>query len=144
MPASREYLIPRVQSPGQLPAKRLQEIILIQADEAKGKRFVTYGQLYLFIYDLFPRIQHADKIFRAAFHFEGDDVIVRHYDRPDIQVMRSDRGDDKARRIGKHHGSPTAKRITGGTGRRSHDETIRPVSIQKFSVEIRMDLDHRG
>src|ERR1700744_3882143 len=98
----------------------------------------------MFVYDLLPGIQHADKIVGAAFYFEGNDIIIRNYDRADVQVVWGYRGNDKTGRFGKDHGSAAAEGIAGRTGRGGYDQAIGPVGIEELPVQVSMDLDHGG
>jgi len=76
--------ISRIEAPGELPAKGLQKIVLIQPDQANGESLAANSELDLFIHDLLSRIQYANKILGPAFDLEGNDIIIRNYDRPDV------------------------------------------------------------
>src|SRR5690606_14996096 len=87
-------------------------------------------------------VQRTKELFRAALYLKRDHAVVRHHNRAGIQVMRRYRRNDKARRLRKNHRSAAAQRITGGSRRCTHDQSVGKVGVQEFSVEIGVYLDH--
>jgi hypothetical protein len=86
----------------------LQEIVFIQPYEAQGKGFAAYGQLHFFIYELFPGVKCTYEVIGSAFNFKGYYIIVWHYNRPNIQIMRGYGGNYKTGGFWKNHGTITA------------------------------------
>ena len=84
---SAELLISGIQTPGQLVSQGLQEIVFVEPYQADGKLLAAYGELDLFIHDLFSGIQGTEELVRTAFDFKGDDFFVWHDDRSYIEVM---------------------------------------------------------
>src|ERR1700760_4287136 len=99
-PVARSRSIPGIQPPGKLSPQGLQEIIFVQPDQAQGKCLLPDGELYLFIHNFFPGIQHTNKTFRTPLYLEGDNIIIRYDDRAYVEIMRRHRSNDKAGRIG--------------------------------------------
>ena len=97
-----------VQPPGKFGSQGLEEIVLIEPDETECKGFAANGELHLFVHDLLAGFQHADEVFRAAFHLEGNDVIIRYYDRADVKVVRRHGRDDETGGIRENDGPVAA------------------------------------
>ena len=110
-----QFLYP---APGEFAAQCLQEIVFVQPDEVDAKSLFPDSQLHFFCHDLTPAVECAEKTVRTSFEFKGDDGIVGHHNRPDVQVMRlrGHGGDDETAVIRKDHRTVAAQGIAGGAG----------------------------
>ena len=67
---------------------------------------------------------------------------LRQHQRPHVEVVRGDRGDDEHLRIGHADRTAGAEGIGGGSGAGGDDETVGPVGGQRFAVHADADAQH--
>ena len=76
--------------------KCLQEAVFAEPQQVDRKILFPDSQGHIFAHDFSPRIKRAYNIFRPAFHFEGNNMIVGNNDGSHVQVVRCYRGYYKA------------------------------------------------
>jgi hypothetical protein len=64
--------------------KRLEKAIFVQAEQVDFETFLSYGQRYIFANNFPPGIKGTNNVFRPAFDFKRNNMIVGNNDWPRI------------------------------------------------------------
>ena len=99
----RRLLIPGIQSPRKFVAQGLQEIIFVEPHQAEVEFLPAHGQLYILFHYFLAGVKGTNEMVGPPLYFKGNDIIIRHYNRPDVEIMRCYRSYYKTGRFRKYH-----------------------------------------
>src|SRR5690606_9086622 len=88
-------LISHIEPPIQLLAQGIKKTVIIKFHQFGHEFFLSYGEVYIGIHGGRSRIQRDKKLLASSLDLKAYDAVVGHYHRPDVQVVRTDRRNDK-------------------------------------------------